>query len=88
MLQEEYEKLLSANDRDVHDDSKQTTLPIAREIVQAYVRDATKVPWYIDLLNINLNNHDLQVAQDRINRYLESFRADGNRITENLDFKS
>ena len=37
LLDEEYDKLLAARDRDVHDDSKTTTLPIARAIVKAYV---------------------------------------------------
>ena len=41
LLDEEYAKLLAAGDRDVHDDSKTTTLPIAREIVEAYVTRAT-----------------------------------------------
>src|SRR5262245_34102681 len=54
LLAEEYEKLLKAGNRDVHDDSKGTTLPIAREIVEAYVTSDVKLPWYIDLLNINL----------------------------------
>ena len=40
LLAEEYEKLLDARDRDVHDDSKATTLPIAREIVATYVTNA------------------------------------------------
>src|SRR6185436_11177531 len=53
LLVEEYEKLQGASNRDVHDNSKRTTLPIAREIVETYVTDATKLPWYIDLLNIN-----------------------------------
>ena len=35
LLAEEYEKLRKAGNRDVHDDSKDTTLPIAREIVDA-----------------------------------------------------
>ena len=56
LLAEEYDKLLAAGNRDVHDDSKNTTLPIAREIVETYVMDAAKLPWYIDLLNINLDN--------------------------------
>jgi malate synthase len=86
LLDEEYAKLLAAGNRDVHDDSKQTTLPIARAIVDAYVAEAVKPPWYIDLLNINLDNHDLGVARERIARYLEAFRRDGTRITENLDF--
>ena len=63
LLAEEYEKLPQAGNRDVHDDSKTTTLPIAREIVETYVMDDVKLPWYIDLLNINLDNHDLTEAQ-------------------------
>jgi len=86
LLQEEYDKLLRASNRDVHDNSKATTLPIAREIVQAYVMDTMKLPWYIDLLNINLNNFDLGEAKRRIALLTEAFRKDGTRITENLDF--
>lgn len=78
-------KLLQASDRDVHAVSKQSTLPIAREIVQRYVFDETKAPWYIDLLNINLNNYDLQCACERIGSYMQTFKTDGTRITENLD---
>ena len=86
LLAEEAEKLLHASNKDVHDNSKTTTLPIAREIVDAYVLDDVKAPWYIDLLNINLNNHDLPMAKERIQRYMEAFKKDGTRITENLDF--
>ena len=85
LLAEEYEKLLQANARDVHTVSKTTTLPIAREVVETYVLDETKAPWYIDLLNINLNNHDLYTAQQRIRKYMSTFKQDGTRITENLD---
>ncbi len=87
LLNEEYDKLLKAKDKDVHDDSKATTVPIAREIVDTYVLESTKIPWYIDLLNINLNNENLGVAKARIRRYVDAFNADGTRITENLDFK-
>jgi malate synthase len=86
LLDQEYEKLLTACDRDVHDDSKTTTLPIAREIVAAYVTNRAKLPWYIDLLNLNLNNHDLVNARSRIRSYIDAFERDGTRITENLDF--
>ena len=86
LLKEEYEKLLRAKDKDVHDDSKNTTVPIAREIVEAYVLDDIKAPWYIDLLNINLNIHDLPTARERISQYMNAFKNDGTRITENLDF--
>ncbi len=86
LLEEEYAKLQRADNRDVHDDSKGTTLPIARAIVQAYVTDPVKTPWMVDLLNLNLDNHDLAVARERIARYLEAFGRDGTRLTENLDF--
>jgi len=86
LLKEEYDKLTRTANRDVHDDSKQTTLPIARAIVEAYVSDPIKFPWYIDLLNINLNNHDIGEARTRITDYLEAFRKDGTRLTGNRDF--
>jgi malate synthase len=86
LLDEEYGKLLGASDRDVHDDSKPTTLPIARAIVDAYVNETAKPPWYIDLLNLNLDNHDLGIAGQRIANYLTAFEQDGSRITANLDF--
>lgn len=87
LLDEEYRKLLAARDKDVHDDSKTTTLPIAREIVRAYVTSAVKPPWYVDLLNLNLDNDDLSVAKARIALYLESFAHDGTRLTDNPDFR-
>ena len=86
LLREEYEKLLKAGNRDVHDDSKATTLPIAREIVATYVTEPFKAPWYIDLLNINLNNYDLEAARRRVSAYMTACRSDGTRITNNLDF--
>lgn len=86
LLAEEYDKLRKASNRDVHDVSKNTTLPIAREIAETYVLDDVKLPWYVDLLNINLNNYDLTEAQRRIKLLADAFRKDGTRITENLDF--
>ncbi|MBK8503511.1 MAG: malate synthase [Saprospiraceae bacterium] len=85
MLAQEYSKLLSADNRDVHNDSKQDTLPIAREIVEKYVLSPEKFPWYIDLLNINLNNRDLAIAKRRIDIYIDVFLKENRRITENLD---
>ncbi|MCC7009872.1 MAG: malate synthase [Acidobacteria bacterium] len=86
LLEEEHAKLLAAGSRDVHDDSKQTTLPIAREIVRAYVGEPVKAPWYVDLLNLNLTNEDLGEARRRIRLYLDDFRARGVRLTANVDF--
>jgi malate synthase len=88
LLEEEHAKLLRANSNDVHDDSKATTLPIARAIGEAYVLELLKAPWYIDLLNVNLNVTDLSVAEERIRRFLDAFGQDGTRITRNLDFDS
>jgi malate synthase len=83
---EEYEKLERASDRDVHDDSKTTTLPIAREIVERYVAEGVKPPWYVDLLNLVLGVQDVAAARERIARYLAAFERDGTRITANPDF--
>ncbi|MCA1733739.1 MAG: malate synthase, partial [Acidobacteria bacterium] len=77
----------AAKNKDVHDDSKQTTLPIARAIVEACVKASVKAPWYIDLLNLNLNNHNLEIAKQRIARYMQALEKDGTRITENLDLE-
>ena len=54
-------------------------------------RDATspsavKAPWYVDLLNLNLDNDDLAEARKRIDAYVEAFRKDGTRITRRVDF--
>ena len=86
LIEEEYDKLVAASNRDVHDDSKTITLPITRAIVEAYLASEVKPPWYIDLLNLNLDNHDLAVGKDRIGRFLTAFERDGTRITANLDF--
>ncbi|HET9358754.1 MAG TPA: hypothetical protein VFO58_03345, partial [Vicinamibacterales bacterium] len=86
LLSEEYAKLRRAGNRDVHDNSKETTLPIAREIVEAYVTDEVKLPWYIDLLNINLGVHDVAEGKRRIELLRAAFKADGKRVTANLDF--
>ena len=86
LLNEEYNKLLVADNRDVHDDSKRTTLPIAREIAKNYVLEDRKMPWYIDLLNANIDNEDLGTAQTRIAAVARALFDDGTRITENIDF--
>jgi malate synthase len=83
---EEYDKLQRARNRDVHDDSKAATLPIAREIVETYVLRPFKLPWYVDLLNITLDVQDIDTARARIAHYVKAFAADGTRVTENLDF--
>jgi len=86
LLDEEYEKLVNANNKDVFDSSKKTTLPISKEIVITYIHSNEKFPWFIDLLNINLDNFNLDVAKERISLYMATFKKDGTRITENFDF--
>jgi malate synthase len=87
LLEEEYRKLQAARDRDVHDGSKATTLPIARAIALAYVQSEVKPPWYVDLLNLNLGVTELGQAEDRISQFLETYRRAGTRVTENVDFR-
>jgi malate synthase len=87
LLDEEYAKLLAASNRDVHDDSKATTLPIARDIVATLVESPVKAPWYIDLLNLTLDNHDRAEAARRVAAYMKAFAEDGTRITRNVDFE-
>ena len=86
LMKEEFQKLLDAQDKDVHEKSKTSTLPIVKEIVNCYILEETKIPWYIDLLNINLNNTNFEMAKERIKKYIEAYKKDGTRITENLDF--
>jgi malate synthase len=86
LLAEEYAKLLAAGNRDVHDNSKTTTLPISREIVETYVTESVKMPWFVDLLNVNLGNSNLEEGRRRIRLLVDAFQKDGTRITENLDF--
>ncbi len=88
LLDEEYEKLLKADNKDVYESSKTSTLPISKEIAITYVSSREKLPWFIDLLNINLNNTDTEVAKDRLSMYVDRFKESGTRITENLDFTS
>lgn len=87
LVTEEYHKLLQADGKDVHEDSKRTTLPLIFEMVKSYIDEPEKVPWYIDLLNINLNNEDLDEAKSRVDSYLRTFKESGQRITENLDLQ-
>ena len=70
----------------MHEVSKNTSLPVAREIVRAYVTEDVKLPWYIDLLNITLGEHDVAEAKRRIGLLARAFSTDGTRITRNLDF--
>jgi malate synthase len=81
LLTEEYEKLRRADTRDVHDNSKDTTLPVAKIIVDRYVREPVKLPWYIDLLNLTLGSTDLAEASRRVDELARTFREQGVRIT-------
>jgi malate synthase len=81
LVEEEYAKLRSANSRDVHDNSKDTTLPIAKIIVDRYVRESVKLPWYIDLLNLALEVNELGEAARRVDQLARTFREQGVRIT-------
>ncbi len=70
LVAEEYVRLSAAGDCDVHERSNTTTLPISRTALKTYVSEGEKLPWYIDLLNINID-------------VVEAFRRDSTRITTN-----
>lgn len=88
LLDEEYAKLQRATDREVHDDSKRTTLPIARLIVERYVTSPVKAPWFVDLLNLTLDDHDLARATARIDAFMRAFARDGTRLTDAIDLET
>ena len=50
------------------------------------MRDAVKLPWYIDLLNITLGVGSHEEARRRIALLRDTFHDSGARITKNLDF--
>ena len=87
LLDEEHAKLRAADGRDVHEDSKETTLPVARAAVEAYVPAAAKPAWYVDLLNLGLEADGPTTARERADRYLAAIARDGTRLTANPDFK-
>ena len=63
-----------------------STKAFLTQIVAAYLGSGAKPPWYIDLLNINLDNHDQGEARRRVRMFLEALVEDRTRITRNLDF--
>ena len=55
-------------------------------IADVYVLGDRKLPWYIDLLNINLGVRTLAEAKRRIQLLVDTFRTQNARVTHNLDF--
>ena len=88
LLADEFAKLQLASNVDVHDDSKVTTLPVSRVVVDEYVRCGQKAPWMVDLLNVNLTVEQEATARQRTQGFLDLFAVQGTRITRNLDFES
>ena len=71
LLEEEYRKLQAASAKDVHAESKESTLPIAHEIVAVAVRAGHKAPWFIDLLNLMIGTTDRSKVHKEIARYYQ-----------------
>ena len=55
--------------------------------MKACVEHDVKLPWFVDLLNLNLGNDDLAEARRRLQTFLEAFRK-GERVTANVDFEA
>jgi malate synthase len=86
LMTEEYQKLLDAGTKDVHDETKTTTLPIVKDIVNTLVQCPHKAPWYIDLLNLCIGVTDSSEATKRIQSYYSQLESSGLRFHKNLDF--
>jgi malate synthase len=81
LLREEGAKLLSASET-----SPNPPLRVAQEIVHRYVKAKSKFPWFVDLLNLNLENFDFKKARRRLAQFVELYSLHNRRITENVDF--
>ncbi len=87
LLAEEYEKLRKASNRDVHDASKNTTLPIAREIVETYVTERRQTAVVHRPAQHQPRKPRPDGGQDGESACSRKrFARMGRRITENLDF--
>ena len=80
LVAEEHEKLQRAGNRDVHDVSKRTTLPIAREIVR------TSAAAEVALAHDRQPSTSITMIRQRPGRFTVGLRLqkDGMRVTENL----
>jgi malate synthase len=86
LLREETVKIQAVIDQAHQRNSEPGSLHVVREIVHSYVTADVKVPWFVDLLNLNLENHDLEKARRRLGQYNDAFTTKGQRLTENPDF--
>ena len=88
LLEEEHAKLLAADGRDVHDDSKATTLPIARAIVEGYVRAGPSPPGTSTCSTAASATTTWRSPRERIAAYVDAGARDGTRLTANADFET
>ena len=73
---EEYQKLLNVRNKDVYDLLKITIFPILIEIATIYTLCKIKGDLPCRLLNIDQNKTNIEVAKDRINRYMYIFSVE------------
>ena len=88
LLREEHDKIQEAYDAAKDGDLRGKAIRVAREIVHKYVTADAKAPWFVDLLNLNLDHHDLKETRRRLGQYMDAFAGQIRRVTENLDWST
>lgn len=86
IIDQEFERLQQADPKDVHQESKSSTLPVVRKIMLRYLESERKVPWYIDLLNICLHVEDPVKADKLLDLYLGELE-ENRRYTANPELE-
>jgi len=88
LLAEEYSKLEQAPDRIVHDNVKDSILPITRSALEKFVTSDVPIPWSVDLEGVVLGVTDPVQAGQLMDAYIDQLRNSGglSRMTQNLQF--
>jgi malate synthase len=88
LVAEEYSKLYQAPDRIVHDNVKNTILPITRLALEKFVTTDVNIPWSVDLEGVVLGVTDPTQAGRLMDAYIDQLRNSGgiSRMTQNPGF--
>jgi malate synthase len=84
LIKKQYQKLLDeSNPKNVHPETKTTTLPIAKFIVERYVFNEKKAPWLMYVMNYGLGKPEYEQVIVRINDFFEKYNQTGQPLTHN-----
>jgi hypothetical protein len=85
LLAEEYAKLRAVSNRDVHDDSKNTTLPVGRDRRELRRRSFSRRRGKSICSTSTSTTKTWREARQRIGQYMDAFGRDRTRITQSVD---